>query len=145
MKGILLPIPSNKKRYILQLGTFVISFLLIHIEIEGKCGWTIWGEGGGGKEYVGSLENYWGTAPPPLFLRLWNNHLFGKELFIWFTVHVFRKRLLICVYASFAFRVESGMSDLIVLVPDHCPSLYFSLCIVVDSSTVICWTSILTF
>ena len=29
-----------------------------------------------------------------------NDHLFGKELFIWFTVYVFRERLLIVVCVS---------------------------------------------
>ena len=38
----------------------------------------------------------------------------------------FRERLSICVYASFPFGFEAGMWDLIVLVPDHCPSFYFS-------------------
>ena len=32
-------------------------------------------------------------------LELLNDHLFGKELFIRFTVHVFCESLTICVYA----------------------------------------------
>ena len=49
-----------------------------------------------------------------------NDHLFGKELFIWFTVRVFRERLSICVCASF----PSDLWDLIVSVPDRGLSLY---------------------
>ena len=46
LKEIVLPVPSNQ-----------IKVHLIHIEIEGKCGWIIGGWGwGGGKGYV---------APPP--------------------------------------------------------------------------------
>ena len=52
-----------------------------------------------------------------------NGHLFGKELFIRFTVHVFRERLSICVCPSFPFGFEGGMWD--VLIPDHCLSIYF--------------------
>ena len=48
-----------------------------------------------------------------------NDHLFGKELFIRFTVHVLRERLSICVCPSFPFGFEGGMWDLIVLIPDH--------------------------
>ena len=47
---------------------------------------------------------------------------FGKELFIRFTVRVFREYLSICVCASFLFCFEGGMLDSIVLVPHHCLS-----------------------
>ena len=45
---------------------------LFHIEIEGKCGWIIGEEGGGGgKGYVGGppLKLLGGPLPPPFFLR----------------------------------------------------------------------------
>ena len=54
------------------------------------------------------------------------DHMFVKKLFIRFAVHVFRERLSICVYASFPFAFEGGMMDLIILVPVHCLSVYFS-------------------
>ena len=44
--------------------------------------------------------------------------MFGKELFIRFTVRVIRKPLYICAYVRLCFGV------LIVLVPGHCPSFY---------------------
>ena len=53
-----------------------------------------------------------------LFLiRLLKDHMFGKELFIRFTVCVFHGRLsnFVCV-----------MWVVIVLIPDHCLSIYFS-------------------
>ena len=47
-----------------------------------------------------------------LFLiRVLNDHLFGKELFIRFTVRIFRGRLFICMHASFSFGFEDGMLD----------------------------------
>ena len=52
---------------------------------------------------------------------LLNDHLFGKELFIQFTVRVFRNHLYFsCVYHSFPFGFEGRMCDLVVLNPDHC-------------------------
>ena len=48
---------------------------------------------------------------------------FRKELFIRFTVLVFRKPFL--VSAFFRFGVEGGVPGLIVLVPDHSLSFYF--------------------
>ena len=42
------------------------------------------------------------------------------------TVRVFLDRLSICVCTSFHFDFEGGMWDLIVLVPDHCLSFYFT-------------------
>ena len=43
-------------------------------------------------------------------------------------MHAFRKRLSVCVCASFPFGFEGGMWDLnlIVLVPDHGISIYFT-------------------
>ena len=56
-----------------------------------------------------------------------NSRMFGKELVIRFNVVVFHKRLVVCVCvcASFPFGYEGGMWDVIVLVPDHCLSVYF--------------------
>ena len=50
-----------------------------------------------------------------------------KILFIRFSVHAFRECSSICACASFLFDFEGGMWGLIVLVPDHCLSLYFTL------------------
>ena len=50
----------------------------------------------------------------------------GKELFILFTVRIFRGRLSLCMCASFPIDFEGAMLDLIVLVPDHCLSFQFS-------------------
>ena len=58
-------------------------------------------------------------------LRQLNDHLFRKELFIRFTERFLYVRLSLCVCASFLFGFESGMWDLIVLIPDHCLSIYF--------------------
>ena len=54
------------------------------------------------------------------------DHLFGKELFIWFSMRVCCERLSICVCSSFPFGFEDGMLDLIVFIPDHCLSIYIS-------------------
>ena len=51
-----------------------------------------------------------------------NDHLSGKELFIRFTAHAFRKLLSIFVFNYFPFDFE--VWDLIVSVPDHCLSFY---------------------
>ena len=61
--------------------------------------------------------------------RKWNDHLFGKELFIRFTASAFCKLLSVYVFCFFPFGFEGRMWDLIVLVPDHCLSFYFA-CIV---------------
>ena len=55
-----------------------------------------------------------------------NDHLFGKELFILFTVPVFRGRWsnFVCVLLSL-FGIEDGVWDVNVLIPDHCLSIYF--------------------
>ena len=45
--------------------------------------------------------------------------MFGKELFILFTVLVFRKCLSICGCAFFLFGLFGRLRDLIVLNPDH--------------------------
>ena len=56
--------------------------------------------------------------------RLLNDHLFGKELFIWFTTSAFLKLLSIYVFNYFTFGFEGRMWDLIVSVPDHCLYLF---------------------
>ena len=48
-----------------------------------------------------------------------NDHLFGKELFIRFTMHAFHKLLSIYVFSYFPFGFEGRIWDLIVSVPDH--------------------------
>ena len=52
---------------------------------------------------------------------------FGKELFIRFTASAFRKLLSVYVFSYFPFGLEGRMWDLIVSVPDHCLSFYFSI------------------
>ena len=54
---------------------------------------------------------------------------YGKELFIRFTASAFRKLPSIYVFSYFPFGFEGRMWDLIVSVPDHCLSFYFSLLI----------------
>ena len=49
-----------------------------------------------------------------------------KKTFVQFILRVFRERLSVCVCAAFRFGFEGGMWDLLVLVPDHCLSFYFS-------------------
>ena len=49
-----------------------------------------------------------------------------KELFIRFTARAFRKLLSIYVFSYFPFGFEGRMWDLLVSVPDHCLSFYFS-------------------
>ena len=51
---------------------------------------------------------------------------FGKELFIRFTVSAFHELPSIYVFSYFPFGFEGGMWDLIVSVPDHCFSFYFT-------------------
>ena len=50
------------------------------------------------------------------FFRLLNDHLFGKELFIWFTASAFRK-LLSHIFSYFPFGFEGRVWDLILTVP----------------------------
>ena len=49
-----------------------------------------------------------------------------KELFIRFTASAFHNLLSIYVFSYFPFGFEGRMWDLIVSVPDHCLSFYFS-------------------
>ena len=55
-----------------------------------------------------------------------NDHLFGTELFIRFTASAFRKLLPVYVFSYFPFAFEGRLWDLIVSIPDHCLSFYFS-------------------
>ena len=48
--------------------------------------------------------------------------MFGKELFIWFTMRV-SECLFVCVYASFPFGFHGRVKDFIVLTPGHCLSV----------------------
>ena len=50
----------------------------------------------------------------------------GKGLFIRFTASAFRKLLSVYVFSYFPFGFEGRMWDLIVSVPDHCLSFYFT-------------------
>ena len=50
----------------------------------------------------------------------------GKELFIRFTASAFRKLLSICVFSYFPFGFDGMMWGLMVSVPDHCLSFYYS-------------------
>ena len=59
--------------------------------------------------------------------RQLNDHLSGKALCIRCTASAFRKLLSIYVLSCFPFDFESRMWDLIVSVPDHCLSFYFTL------------------
>ena len=59
--------------------------------------------------------------------RQLNDHLFGKELFIRFAASAFRKLPSVYVFSYFPFGFEGRMWDLIVSVPDHCLSFYFSM------------------
>ena len=59
-------------------------------------------------------------------IRERNDYLFGKELFIRFTVRVFRETFIkLCLCPSFPFGFKGGMWYLILLIPDHCLSIYF--------------------
>ena len=58
--------------------------------------------------------------------------VFGKELFIRFTVSAFRKLPSIYVFSYFPFGFKGRMLDLIVSVPDHC--LSFLLCSASETS-----------
>ena len=49
-----------------------------------------------------------------------------KELFIRFTARAFRKLLSVYVFIYFPFGFEGRLWDLIVSVPDHCLSFYFT-------------------
>ena len=54
-----------------------------------------------------------------------NGHLFGKELLFGLLRVSFLNILSICVCAAFRFGFEDWMWDLVVLIPDHCLSIYF--------------------
>ena len=54
-----------------------------------------------------------------------NDYLLEKELFIGFTVRIVRGHLSINSVSISLFGFEDGIWDLIVLVPDHCHSIYF--------------------
>ena len=58
--------------------------------------------------------------------RLLNDHLFGRELFIRFAARAFRGLPSVYVFSYFSFGFEGRMWDLIVSVPDHCLSFYFT-------------------
>ena len=51
---------------------------------------------------------------------------FGEELFIRFTASAFRKLPSVYVFIYFPFDFGGRMWDLIVSVPDHCLSFYFT-------------------
>ena len=59
-------------------------------------------------------------------LKQLNDHLFGKELFIRFSASAFRKLPSIYVFSYFSFGFKGRIWDLIVSVPDHCLSFYFT-------------------
>ena len=61
-----------------------------------------------------------------VYFRKLNDHLFGKELFILFAASAFRKLSSIYVFSYFPFGFEGRIWDLIVSVPDHCLSFYFT-------------------
>ena len=68
LRGIVLPVPSNKLKLhlfiIFSSAWYICDFFLFHIEIEGKCGWII----GGAKGMLPPPSNYWGawpSLPPP--------------------------------------------------------------------------------
>ena len=69
------------------------------------------------------------------YFRLLNDHLFGKELFIRFTASAFRKLRSIYVFSYFPFGFEGRMWGLIVSVPDHCLSFYFTVDLVPTITT----------
>ena len=56
--------------------------------------------------------------------RQLNDHLFRKELFIWFAASPFRKLPSVYIFTYFPFGCEGRMWDLIVSVSDHCLTFY---------------------
>ena len=68
----------------------------------------------------------WFTYYVSDIFRKLNDHLHGKELLIWFTARAFRKLLPIYIFSYFPFGSEGRMWDLIVSVPDHYLSFYFT-------------------
>ena len=77
---------------------------------------------------ITELENDSESIWVKVFANKLNDHLFGKELFILFAASVFRKLSSIYVFSYFPFGFEGRIWDLIVSVPDHCLSFYFSFC-----------------
>ena len=67
--------------------------------------------------------------------RQLNDHLFGNELSIPFSASAFRKLPSIFVFSYFPFGFEGRMLDLIVSVPDHCLSFYFSILHLLQTAT----------
>ena len=55
-----------------------------------------------------------------------------KELFIQFTASAFRKLLSVYVFSYFPLGFEGMIWDLIISVPDHCLSFYFSWLLLLD-------------
>ena len=68
-----------------------------------------------------------------------NDHLFGKELLILFAASAFRKLSSIYVFSYFPIGFEGRIWDLIVSVPDHCLSFYFSCSWMTPYLTGSCW------
>ena len=58
--------------------------------------------------------------------RQLNDPLIGKELFIRFSASAFRKLPSFYVFSYFPFGSEGRIWDLIVSIPDHCLSFYFT-------------------
>ena len=71
LKGIVLQVPSNQSKVtfiiILPINLVHCEFFRFHIEIEGKCGWIIWGwgVGGGGQRICWPPSQILGGPPPP--------------------------------------------------------------------------------
>ena len=73
----------------------------------------------------------WFTYYVSDIFRKLNDQLPGRELFIRFTARVFRKLLSVYVVIYFPFGFGGGIWGLIISVPDHCLSFYFT-CIKLD-------------
>ena len=58
--------------------------------------------------------------------RYLSDHRFGKELFIRSAASAFCVLLSAYVFSYFTFGFDGRMWDLIVSVPDHCLSFYFT-------------------
>ena len=64
-----------------------------------------------------------------------------EELFILFTVLVFRERLSICVSTSFPAGFKGDVRDLTVTIPDHCVSFTFKDFAPKDENSFLCEVS----
>ena len=75
-----------------------------------------------------SGEQSYGPVNTNWVMSSWSVNLlsFGKELFILFAASAFRKLSSIYVFSYFPFGFEGRIWDLIVSVPDHCLSFYFT-------------------